>query len=402
MPIESARGSDRKEQVVGSIQHLRGIAASLVVVSHCFIFAAERDPALERYGLLRGFGAMGVAIFFVISGFIMYFTCRSRWTGEAAVAAGFLRRRLHRIVPLYWLLTGAMIALAIVASLDGGGLDFGLAEVAGSLLFVPYGFDGMKFRPILGVGWTLVFEMFFYGLFALGLLFAKRIGMAVILGLLAGFILLGRLPTHLPAPIAALAQPIICLFAIGILIGWIRDKTSFRLSAPAGALIMVGLMLGSPLLLWLWPPPPSQLWASPALWIFSATVVTAGVFTSSVAPNERGVADRMGLLLGDASYFLYLVHPIVLLMLGEIAERLGLGSVLGATAFAAGLFGASLAAGIIGHLLIEKPLARLTRPIFEQQRPAGAVSARDVGMGRPTGIEPATSGTTNRRSNRLS
>ena len=86
------------------IQYLRGIAAIMVVWYH----AVEQIPGVSSY-FASGFGNSGVDLFFVISGFIMVTTTM----GNAPGPLEFMRRRVVRVVPLYWLLTLAMVGLAL-------------------------------------------------------------------------------------------------------------------------------------------------------------------------------------------------------------------------------------------------------------------------------------------------
>src|ERR1700748_2231208 len=94
------------------LQALRGLAASLVVLAHSADSLAKRGlmPAAfaDRLGIS---GYFGVATFFVISGFIIFKTSAGSF-GNARASAGFVARRLIRIVPVYWLATAAFIALS--------------------------------------------------------------------------------------------------------------------------------------------------------------------------------------------------------------------------------------------------------------------------------------------------
>lgn len=150
-----------------TVQALRVVAALLVVLLHAFETWGERvDPAAP--GVNWDNGAAGVDIFFIISGFVMVISSR-RLVDQAGAWLIFLRHRVVRIVPLYWLLTTVKI-LAVVA-LAGvvlrTGLDFNF--VAGSYLFLPVTDSAGHFRPVLPVGWTLTYEFLFYLLFAAAL-----------------------------------------------------------------------------------------------------------------------------------------------------------------------------------------------------------------------------------------
>lgn len=126
---------------IESIQVLRGLAALLVVCEHVRFL---------------GFGAYGVDIFFAISGFIMMYT-----TADGMNA--FLRKRFIRIVPLYWLVTTAIFAGFFVVPGLFQSRELSPRLFLESLLFYPQTQNGGE--PILPVGWTVEFEVFFYLVF---------------------------------------------------------------------------------------------------------------------------------------------------------------------------------------------------------------------------------------------
>jgi exopolysaccharide production protein ExoZ len=141
------------------IQILRGLAALLVLIHHVL---EESQPLFGGHipSPLVLLGASGVDIFFVISGFIMYYTNRHRF-GRKDAPVDFLGRRIIRIVPLYWLCTIAVVLLQI------GGL-YAHKKITGttlglSLLFLP------NANIVHGVGWTLNYEMYFYAILAIWL-----------------------------------------------------------------------------------------------------------------------------------------------------------------------------------------------------------------------------------------
>src|SRR5215471_1422417 len=98
--------------VVFNVQFLRAVAAMLVVVHHL------QAMVNANYGTewSSRFGTFGVDVFFVISGFIMFYTNRTMRRG----AREFISNRLLRIVPLYWLATFAMVALFLIGFRPNG------------------------------------------------------------------------------------------------------------------------------------------------------------------------------------------------------------------------------------------------------------------------------------------
>ncbi len=123
------------KQTFLGVQALRGVAAALVVVHHCTqLWDVRLHPQSTASGW--GNGAAGVDIFFVISGFVMAFTAlgRRRMTGM-----DFLRRRIVRIVPLYWICTLATIAALVMRyrhNLSSSG-EFHATHILASFLSFP-------------------------------------------------------------------------------------------------------------------------------------------------------------------------------------------------------------------------------------------------------------------------
>src|SRR5690606_35540078 len=132
------------------IQYLRAFAALAVVVFH----------AAERTGMHFAIGAAGVDVFFVVSGFIMMAISDHRQTSPFI----FLKNRLLRIAPNYWIVTGIMIIGAVAGLFPNMKLDF--FHIMGSFFFFPVASpNAEQFWPVLVQGWTLNYEAFFYAVF---------------------------------------------------------------------------------------------------------------------------------------------------------------------------------------------------------------------------------------------
>src|SRR6185437_14170487 len=132
-----------------NIQALRAIAALLVVFVHLAVPVAALGVA--------PFGAGGVDLFFVISGFIMVYTT----VGRPISGAEFLGRRIVRIVPLYWLLTLAVFGIALIAPTLLQFTTASWGQLLKSLFFIPFAKANGDVQPVLFLGWTLNYEMFF-------------------------------------------------------------------------------------------------------------------------------------------------------------------------------------------------------------------------------------------------
>ena len=137
---------------IESIQVLRFFAAFSVMMVHLPIFE---------------FGIWGVDIFFIISGFIMMYVTENN-------EKFFLIKRIFRIVPLYWILTLGVFILAIFVPDILNNTTANIEHLFKSLFFIPFDKNGTGHFPILFLGWTLNFEVIFYFLFALSLVFFQK------------------------------------------------------------------------------------------------------------------------------------------------------------------------------------------------------------------------------------
>ena len=317
------------------IQHLRAIAALMVVLHHA------RNPAPWLFNPLEHYVALawGVDIFFVISGFIMYVAARNEAPSD------FLGRRLTRIVPLYWASTLALMCLAThfrpwtVWPQD-------VPHIVQSLLFIPHYSPQFpdKVWPYLIPGWTLNYEMLFYAIFCVGLLLKRPLmtaTTAIVLLAAAG---------QLASPGGAIAKtytaPILLEFVCGAWIGYLyQQQTLLRAAKWILAVSFIGLLSLSH---------TGHVATTVGKIVFSALIIWAAVSLRRVPFHP------LLKLLGDASYSIYLTHAVVSL---SIAERLwrhvpvgGWPQLLGWGAFALLV---SALVGIATYLYVEKPILRL-------------------------------------------
>jgi len=136
------------------IQALRFLAAFAVVIGHAFIFTAQKFPLSPDIVELAGWaGGWSVALFFCISGFVI--THGAQGLGPSQ----FLVHRLARIYPAYWLAVLVVCAVKLV-------LFHGLPTQELSLISATLLPAGERSYP-LWIEWSLVYEVFFYALFAL-------------------------------------------------------------------------------------------------------------------------------------------------------------------------------------------------------------------------------------------
>jgi len=307
----------RKEEAprkLPAIQILRGLAAVLVVFHHSSVLVATHNvhPSWVVDSRLNIIGAAGVDIFFVISGFIMYYTTIQK--KGIRNAAGFLRKRTLRIYPLYWFWT-SMLLLVALSKLAQPAHTHDARFVLSSYLLIPV-FNGKNFDPFLYQGWTLSFEMLFYCVFALGIWINCRKSILVFLS--ASFTGMFVVSLFLPPGGGAkylFSNTVIIEFLFGVALAQLflrtGKKTPPKLLRKGGPVVLMalgsGLLLSTVLIptaqmgLFIWGPWRFVVWGIPSALIVLGFVTWKRSFTHPAL-----------VYLGDASYSTYLAHIFVL------------------------------------------------------------------------------------------
>ena len=315
-----------KSIILDNIQYMRGIAALLVVFSHILD---------ERYSAL---GALGVGIFFVISGFIMTVTA---WDSFATVDAPreFLLRRIQRVFPLYW------IALSIKIFIDSRQKDF--VWTTGSYFLLPVVSPNGLVEPVHGVGWSLVWEMMFYYIFALSLSLQRRSGLVLILSALVALTFAGYLTTF--RSVAWHGSSIFLLFALGILIGIVTQVSAIdrsRHGLLGGGLALTALVIGIAIVVF----QIREGWFEFLELVLSGAIILAAAIAPNISPSSW-VLKTMH-LIGDASYSLYLTHTLTFSLGRSILKRAHLLS-LEASLWPV-MIVAACVVGVLVHMVVEK------------------------------------------------
>jgi peptidoglycan/LPS O-acetylase OafA/YrhL len=316
-----------------NIQALRAFAALNVVLFHAIGAGMAYNMKPQALAPLQGWGANGVDVFFVISGFVMMVAQQQNPKSPGT----FLRGRVARIVPVYWAATALMIVLLLALPSQARELGFSLGRAAASFLFVSGPVMGRE--PLVYVGWTLEYEFAFYLLFTLGIWSGGGRNVVVFLGL---------------AVLAPLGGLIVLEFALGMICAMIcrscqpDSRLACAILAAGAAALAVSI---------LWRPPLDRfiLWGMPSFLI---------VLGAASAPQiRRGIS----VFLGEASYSIYLVQVFTIPVIYKLVAR-----------FVPGIDGDLLAllaviltavAGVVTYVAVERPLGRLSAP-RRRTRPA--------------------------------
>ena len=329
---------------------LRVIAALGVVYFH----------TTSTAGLRLGWdvGSRGVDVFFVISGFIIAYI----GTGKPE---HFFRRRLIRVVPFYWGATLVVFAVAAIAPHLFRTTTASVPHLLSSLAFIPrLNTTTGEMMPTLLLGWSLNFEMFFYVLFALGLMISpKRAPLFCVGWIVAFYIAIHTFATHSDA-MNFYARPIVLEFCYGVLVyyifRWITErKATLEKITPLKYLLMLvfagGLVTIAVLEHRYGETIPRHLAAGiPAFFIVLSALLLERLF-------KVASSNRLIYLLGESSYIIYLVHPyIVFTVLRLLIKNADLGTPALA-ALIIGLLALTSAISVAIHIYFEKPVMAFLR-----------------------------------------
>lgn len=321
---------------IETVQALRAIAALAVVAQHVSVFGA---------------GAWGVDVFFVISGFIVCYVTQ-------VPDPQFLLKRLFRVVPLYWLGTLVVFVAALMIPAAFQFTKPTADALIKSMLFIPFE-KGREVQPMLFLGWTLNYEMFFYLVFAAAMAISHRLRIAIASMLILALVAAGQLAPIDNVPLHFWTRPILLEFVFGMLtFVALRRAQPLTERLQGYAPLMLAAALVVPFgLSWLIESSERVLeWGLPS----------AIGFILLVASTRNCRIPAPILLLGDASYSLYLLHPYIVQPLNKLGGVLGSQS----AAVAIGLLSVGLACAlsIVSYKLIEKPSNRWLRRHFLKAR----------------------------------
>ncbi|OIH95809.1 MULTISPECIES: acyltransferase [unclassified Curtobacterium] len=336
----------------GGVQVLRFVAALLVVCAHLPIYLHARfgTPAVDLPT-----GQVGVTVFFAISGFVAVLvtqrTPRPSWRD-------FLRRRLVRILPLAWAVMTVKLAMLVVApqALERAATSPGYIVL--SYLFLPGRGPNGVVEPFYTVTWTLSFELLFYLVVTIALaarIDPFRLAAPVFVALAVLSAVRGRgWPTwqfH--------ANRWVLCFLVGMAIGtWALDRATRRLVLRIAAITVVWTLVG--------------IVAGASVPSLSLLPLAALVLLTTVA-GERSWGRRagpVGRTLGDASYALYLTHPIVAPAAVAVVAAV-VSDARGPVVAVVGAVSAAVVASVVVWFAFDRPVIRLLQRRRPDRQPGG-------------------------------
>jgi exopolysaccharide production protein ExoZ len=312
LSLSSAKSVQEQKSRVqfASLEYLRLIASFMIILFHAHsISLRHADQQGISYFSAPIFWYGCIDLFFVMSGFLMIHMSRNLY-GQPGGLRNFFLRRITRTPPLYWIYTIGIAALFMIAPKLSSQGSVDLKWLIGSLLFYPMARD-----PIIAIGWTLEYEVFFYTIIGLSILLPYRWGWKLALSALIGAVCLGIVFGIKAKPWGTWTDPLLLDFAIGIGVA-VTYYSGVSLSRIG---TWVAVILGLVLICILHRLTPRDLLRPATVGVGMGLIVAAATLTEK--PWSLGRFHRFAHELSNQTYTMYLCHILVLKLFDSLYFR---------------------------------------------------------------------------------
>lgn len=341
-----------------NIQALRGIAVLFVAFFHLMLIEQKYDQNSVMPKLMS-FGISGVDLFFVISGFVIVTVSRNQF-GNLGSAFKFLYHRISRIYPLYWIYSALVLALFLVKPTWINSAQGNQVDILSSFLLLP-----QNLLPLINVGWSLIHEMYFYGVFFLLMLAIQERLLPFALALWGTVILLYQmLYASDNAYLKLIFHPLTLEFIGGCFIAIFTHTNEKRFGRRELSLTITlgfALLIANAVIERL----TDNLYLDAWWWRITTIGLPSLLIVHSLVQLERheDLLPSWLVSIGNASYSMYLSHVLVLSALGRIWQMFSDGGVWDNLIMLPMLIASTIAFALLSYHLLEKPIMKACRRI---------------------------------------
>ncbi|EJR71346.1 acyltransferase family protein [Bacillus cereus] len=341
---------DKQRKTLFTIHYFRGIAALLVILHHITGIMSLQF----NYDYLNGYfnpGWSGVDFFFVLSGFIISYIHLGDF-GKKTELKPFLSKRLIRVYPVYWVVTFLYLPIFLMYGNDN-------VSIMKSLLLIP-----QTSHPVLEVGWTLCYEMFFYLLFSLTFVLKPKHSMVLVGLWLMGILFnLKNISNNGESSyISFILSHYNLEFLLGCAVAYIVMKYKMKF---AKTLLVLGVLFF--LISWLFINlGVFEKYSIPRIICFGFSSALIILGSSLIDLKSKQVFSIKPLYyLGNASYSLYLTHIPIYTVINKIFLVINLYNLLGLWSTTTILVILTVIFGCLFHTFIEKPILKKCNGILK-------------------------------------
>ncbi|MEZ9768236.1 acyltransferase family protein [Vibrio breoganii] len=330
---------------IENVQILRGVAVLLVLVYH---LKAVNDKYFSSISLPNFFemGSGGVDLFFVISGFIIIYITRNGISGNKG-AIHFLLKRAVRVYPVYWVYSLSVLIVYLVQPSLVNSSQGGEVDLIRSFLLIPH--DTL---PLLMVGWSLSYEIYFYILIFLAMLLFSwdkyKYYFAIISLLVWGRVILSGGEGDVSE--SFFLSLFIIEFVLGAFLGFLYvEHANGKISVTIVVLIIY--LISAIVLIYNLYPYASNFKRVIYYGIPSFILLFYALFFKSIVPTLIGIVLRY---IGNWSYSIYLSHILVINVVGLLSKYLLPTDILYNYVTLFSMFVFSILLGMVSYELLER------------------------------------------------
>lgn len=334
-----------KTKKILSIESFRGVAATLVVLTHANLFLTLSEKN-DHYSVLK-YGTIGVDFFFVLSGYIIFY---AHYTdiGRGNSFQRFVWRRWSRVYPIYFILTLAVISMKLAYHPFSAHITNTFTYYLSSFLMYPY--SDVSY-PIISPAWSLFHEILFYAFFGL-IILNSFWGALIFVFWNILIVMCYTFNVNLVFPFSQILHLVNIEFVFGIAAFFIgRNLRKPKFLLILGMCFVAVFIIGNNIdadLFW-----KNQLLRRLVLSISFAFLI-AGMSAFEKRAN-RFYVPKLLVMIGTASYSIYLIHFPLFEVLYIVKRRFNLLWLSGGVYIFTQVI-LALVLGIIVHICIEAPL----------------------------------------------
>ena len=328
-------------KTINNLQITRGIATIAIVVAHSTMFIGEHI----FYGIFA-IGRCAVDLFFIVSGFIIYYT-NQKLIGNFSLLSQYLLRRLVRVYPVHWICLFIILSVCYsLVKINAFSYYFDWKLIWKSAILWPTYSEGLPTNP---VAWTLSYEVFFYIFFGLCVVVGKRfLKISFFLWFLTTLVSLKYDVKNNFLHMFTNTKNI--EFIYGCMMGIYINKINFNKKTYFG-IFSLGILLVTASWYYVW----DRSFIEDARFDFIFSGIPCALIVYSLIKLENRYSSKIKsifIFFGDASYSIYLNHFILINFLYYFLHKF----IPGKIAMFALTNSVSLLFGVLFYLLIEKPL----------------------------------------------
>jgi peptidoglycan/LPS O-acetylase OafA/YrhL len=306
---------------LASVDLLRAVAAIGVVICHVVQQTAPKPAGWNVLALWLG--GWGVSLFFIISGFCIHLPQARRPSREAVDWKIFFRRRARRLLPPHYVALALSAAVGMRVHTATIGPPQWTTLLAHIFMVHPFFGDGVYYS-INCVFWSIGIEVHFYILYPVYLSLQRRIGAPRVwlLFLVIGLSIYGLGSRFLHGNARFISQHTFIVtwwqWALGAWLAELHVAGAIeRTSAKARRLVALVALAASLSLAWtdvVLFGLHVRMWILPCL---------CGLIMAALVPPGTGPRIKSLEYLGEASYSIYLTHPIAIALVVLVSSTLG-------------------------------------------------------------------------------